>query len=596
MQRARRSNARRGRDACARQRISSTPARRRAARTPGPQRLVSPEPRALVERGRGGVITFFTIPKPYEGHIATIQRNALASWTRVEPDAQVLVLGDDPGVAEAAAAIDAEYIPDLPRNEYGTPLLDGAFRIAAERRRNDLLCFVNADILFPPSLADAARRAAQLDRPFVIVGECWNARVEAPLDPDAIDWPALLEGARTARRRRDRLLRLHTRRLRRHPSVRGRPAGLRQLARLEGSAKREPQSSTQRGRSRRSTRITRTRTSAASRRRGRAPEAAENRRLAGGRPRAPVLALRRDAPADFARTRAEPTRATPTAAKRCAARGRSSVRDRAAQAVIRVGYIAGEPNPYRAPHLDRIAEHPDIDLTVDLRRRRPCSAASGQLEYAHEPTILRGPSLPLTRVLHHDYPLTPQIWGLLERERFDVLVVGGWSLMAPQLAIVWARIRHRVPYLIISENHSREPRPAWVRAVKSLVLREVIPQASGLLVTGTLAREHALQYGARPDRITVFPNTSTWPRIATQPSAFALDRDEIRATTRHRRTTRSSSPRSAGCFPQKASRRDARGGRARARVLDASACTFSSSATASCVRRSSGGRPNSRST
>ena len=32
--------------------------------------------------------------------------------------------------------------------------------------------------------------------------------------------------------------------------------------------------------------------------------------------------------------------------------------------MIRVGYIAGEPNPSRAPHLDRIAEHPEIDLTV----------------------------------------------------------------------------------------------------------------------------------------------------------------------------------------------------------------------------------------
>jgi hypothetical protein len=142
------------------------------------------------------VITFFTIAKPFEGHIGTIQRNALASWTRVVPGAQVLVLGDESGVAEAAAAIDAEHIPDIPRNEYGTPLLDGAFRIAAERCRNDLLCYVNADILFPPSLADAARRASRLDRPFVIVGECWNARVEAPLDPDATNWPALLRGAR----------------------------------------------------------------------------------------------------------------------------------------------------------------------------------------------------------------------------------------------------------------------------------------------------------------------------------------------------------------------------------------------------------------
>src|SRR5258707_6228410 len=106
--------------------------------------------------------------------------------------------------------------------------------------------------------------------------------------------------------------------------------------------------------------------------------------------------------------------------------------------------------------------------------------------------------------------MTQQIWGLLERERFDVLVIGGWSLMASQLAIIWARTR-RVPYLIVSENHLREPRPAWVRALKSLVLRRVVPQASGLLVTGSLAREHALHYRARPHRLTVVPHTLDIP-------------------------------------------------------------------------------------
>lgn len=142
------------------------------------------------------MITFFTIPKPFEGDIGTIQRNALASWTRVAPGTQVLVLGDEAGAAEASAAIGAEYVPELPRNAYGTPLLDGAFRIAAERRRNELLCFVNADVLLPPSIVDAARSADTLRRPFVVVGECRNARVDAALDPDAIDWHAILEGAR----------------------------------------------------------------------------------------------------------------------------------------------------------------------------------------------------------------------------------------------------------------------------------------------------------------------------------------------------------------------------------------------------------------
>jgi glycosyltransferase involved in cell wall biosynthesis len=173
--------------------------------------------------------------------------------------------------------------------------------------------------------------------------------------------------------------------------------------------------------------------------------------------------------------------------------------------VIRVGYIAGEPNPSRAPHLDRIAAHADINLTV-IYAAPTVHRREWSLDLKHEPVILRGPSLPLSRILHHDYPLTPQIWKLLSRERFDVLVIGGWSLLATQLAIVWART-HNVPYLLISENHFREPRPRWVQRVKGLVLPRIVPQAKGHLVTGRLAREHQLHYGAESDSITVFPNT-----------------------------------------------------------------------------------------
>lgn len=195
--------------------------------------------------------------------------------------------------------------------------------------------------------------------------------------------------------------------------------------------------------------------------------------------------------------------------------------------MIRVGYIAGEPNPSRAPHLDRIAEHPEIDLTV-IYAAATVHRREWTLELEHDPIVLDGPVLPLTWLLHHDYPLTPQVWRLLNRERFDVLVIGGWSLLATQLAIVWART-HRVPYLLISENHFRERRPVWIRALKSLVLRHVIPQASGHLVTGALAREHALHYGAEPALVTVFPNTVDIAAYRAASARLATRRGAIRA-------------------------------------------------------------------
>lgn len=141
------------------------------------------------------MITFFSIPKPFDGHIGVIQRNAIGSWTRVHPDAQVLLLGDEQGTADAARELGVDHAPKLERNVYGTPLLDDAFRIARERARNRLLCYVNTDILLPPSLADAASVASASQDRFLVVGECWNARVETALDPEDLDWDALLRGA-----------------------------------------------------------------------------------------------------------------------------------------------------------------------------------------------------------------------------------------------------------------------------------------------------------------------------------------------------------------------------------------------------------------
>lgn len=194
--------------------------------------------------------------------------------------------------------------------------------------------------------------------------------------------------------------------------------------------------------------------------------------------------------------------------------------------MIRVGYIAGEPNPSRAPHLDRIAAHPEIDLTV-IYAAATVHRREWTLQLQHDPIVLRGPRIPAERLLHHDYPLTPQIWRLLDRERFDVLVIGGWSLMATQLAIVWARL-HRTPYLLISENHFREPRGAIVRALKSGVLPRIVAPAAGHLVTGSLASEHQLHYGAKPGSITIFPNTVDVEAFGRRADELRLRRDELR--------------------------------------------------------------------
>jgi hypothetical protein len=125
-------------------------------------------------------ITVFSIPKSFVGHIGIIQRNALASWTRLGEGVQVILFGNDAGVAEVAREAGVEHVPDIERTEYGTPLVNSAFSLAARMARNPLLCYANADIMFTDDLLRAA--ASVRRRKFLMVGHRWNVDIIEPWD------------------------------------------------------------------------------------------------------------------------------------------------------------------------------------------------------------------------------------------------------------------------------------------------------------------------------------------------------------------------------------------------------------------------------
>src|SRR6185369_16905488 len=90
-------------------------------------------------------IALFTTCKPFRGSAERIQNNALTSWKSACAGTEILVFGDEPGVAEHCAKLTLRQIPTVTRSEYGTPLLDGLFRAAERHTSADLLAYVNAD-------------------------------------------------------------------------------------------------------------------------------------------------------------------------------------------------------------------------------------------------------------------------------------------------------------------------------------------------------------------------------------------------------------------------------------------------------------------
>ncbi len=100
-------------------------------------------------------ITILGMPKPFRGHIGTIQRNAIASWTMLRPRPEIYLFGEEEGVAEIAAELRISHLHDIARNEFGTPLLDDLLRRAREFARTPLLCYVNSDIILLQEFVDA---------------------------------------------------------------------------------------------------------------------------------------------------------------------------------------------------------------------------------------------------------------------------------------------------------------------------------------------------------------------------------------------------------------------------------------------------------
>lgn len=133
------------------------------------------------------LITLFSAPKPFtDPHIAMIQRNAIKSWTLL-PDVDVILLGEETGLAEAAKEFGVKHIPHVERNQNGVPLISSMFQLARENSTSDLLCIINADMVLMSDFVEAAKKVKGLRSEFVLLSQRWDLDMSAPFDFSG-DW------------------------------------------------------------------------------------------------------------------------------------------------------------------------------------------------------------------------------------------------------------------------------------------------------------------------------------------------------------------------------------------------------------------------
>jgi glycosyltransferase involved in cell wall biosynthesis len=121
---------------------------------------------------------------------------------------------------------------------------------------------------------------------------------------------------------------------------------------------------------------------------------------------------------------------------------------------------------------------------------------------------------------------TPEIAGIIEKHRFDAVIVTGWHYKSAWQAIraCW---RTRTPVLVLSDSHLRTRRNPTKRALKWFLYRRFMPRFDACLAAGKWAKEYFIHYGANPNRVFIVPHVVDVKRFGTEPDQCE-DRLELR--------------------------------------------------------------------
>lgn len=142
-------------------------------------------------------ITFVTVPRDFtsDPNVAARQRASILSWHMLpSPHKEVLLMGNEKGVAELAEEFSFPYVRDLALSpDDGVPLMDSIMQLASEKASNGVICFINSDISLPPSWWQTVQAALPFllaqPRPFLLAGPRLVIPESALWHPTVTPWP-----------------------------------------------------------------------------------------------------------------------------------------------------------------------------------------------------------------------------------------------------------------------------------------------------------------------------------------------------------------------------------------------------------------------
>src|SRR5687768_4213723 len=141
------------------------------------------------------MLTIFATPRAFAGEFNVIQRNAIASWTRLQPRPQVLLMGNESGTAAVCEELGVEHVPEVRVNEFGTPFADSMIELADERALHPLLLWIAADTILCDDVIPAVREVSRCFRRFCMIAGRYRLPHPAPIDFDDAGWQLTLRAS-----------------------------------------------------------------------------------------------------------------------------------------------------------------------------------------------------------------------------------------------------------------------------------------------------------------------------------------------------------------------------------------------------------------
>lgn len=128
-------------------------------------------------------IVLFSAPKPFtDPHIGLIQRNAIRSWKALGASVEVILLGEEDGLAQTAKEIGVRHIPEIQKAPSGAPLISSMLEQVRHATNANIFVLINSDIIVLPGFIESVMKVDRTSQKYLIMGHRWDMEIKEVID------------------------------------------------------------------------------------------------------------------------------------------------------------------------------------------------------------------------------------------------------------------------------------------------------------------------------------------------------------------------------------------------------------------------------